>query len=210
MTASGEIKPKNYINIGANAMGIITEILVKEGDHVRKGQLLAQIENTQPAADVEAQQASVSSAEADSAAPEAGLKAADDNIRTMQAGLDHDKADLDRMKADYDRAEELFKDKLLARQDFEQEVHLRSAEGRRSRKPRRAFCRPERSASRPRRRLLPPSGASPRRAPPSRASRRSAQVRLLCAARRRGHQSAGARRRNRGARASRIRPAPSS
>ncbi len=40
VTASGEIKPKNYINIGANAMGDLTAILVKEGDHVRKGQLL--------------------------------------------------------------------------------------------------------------------------------------------------------------------------
>ena len=52
VTASGEIKPKNYINIGANAQGDITELLVKEGDHVRKGQLLAKIEDVQPAADV--------------------------------------------------------------------------------------------------------------------------------------------------------------
>jgi HlyD family secretion protein len=119
VTSSGEIKPKNYINIGANAMGNITEILVKEGDHVRKGQLLARVENTQPSADVEAYQASVSSAEADTTASEAGLKAADENIHTMEAGLEHDKADLDRMKADYDRAQELFNEKLLARQDFE-------------------------------------------------------------------------------------------
>ena len=34
VTASGEIKPKNYINLGANAMGPITDIFVKEGDHV--------------------------------------------------------------------------------------------------------------------------------------------------------------------------------
>ena len=60
VTASGEIKPKNYINIGANAMGDITELLVKEGDRVRKGQLLARIENTQPAADVESQKANLS------------------------------------------------------------------------------------------------------------------------------------------------------
>ncbi|MGA3260106.1 MAG: efflux RND transporter periplasmic adaptor subunit [Bryobacteraceae bacterium] len=119
VTSSGEIKPKNYINIGANAMGNITEILVKEGDHVRKGQLLARVENTQPTADVAAYQASVSSAEADTTASEAGLKAADENIHTMEAGLEHDKADLDRMKADYDRAQELFNEKLLARQDFE-------------------------------------------------------------------------------------------
>jgi len=119
VTSSGEIKPKNYINIGANAMGNITEILVKEGDHVRKGQLLARVENTQPTADVAAQQAGVNSSEADLTASEAGLKVADENIRSMRATLDHDKADLDRMKADFDRAQDLFNEKLLARQDFE-------------------------------------------------------------------------------------------
>src|SRR4029077_8843946 len=65
VTASGEIKPKNYINIGANAQGQITALLVKEGDRVRKGQLLAKIENVQPEADVEAQKATLNSAEAD-------------------------------------------------------------------------------------------------------------------------------------------------
>jgi len=119
VTASGEIKPKNYINIGANAMGDLTEILVKEGDHVRKGQLLAKIEDIQPAADVEAQKATLSSAEADSTAAEAGLKAADENTVTLQATLDHDKADLQRMKAEFDRGQELYNEKLLARQDYE-------------------------------------------------------------------------------------------
>jgi len=65
VTASGEIKPRNYVNIGANAMGRITEILVKEGDRVHKGQLLARLESIQPAADVNAQKAAVSAAEAD-------------------------------------------------------------------------------------------------------------------------------------------------
>lgn len=119
VTASGEIKPKNYINIGANAMGDLTDILVKEGDHVRKGQLLAKIEDVQPAADVEAQKATLSSAEADSTAAEAGLKVSDTNIVTMQATLEHDKADLERMKADFDRSQELYNEKLLARQDYE-------------------------------------------------------------------------------------------
>jgi HlyD family secretion protein len=119
VTASGEIKPKNYINIGANAMGEITQLLVKEGDKVRKGQLLARIEDVQPEADVQAQKATLASAEADSNAAEAALKAADENIATMQAAIDHDKADLARMKADLDRAEELYKEQLMAKQDFE-------------------------------------------------------------------------------------------
>jgi HlyD family secretion protein len=128
VTASGEIKPKNYINIGANAQGDITQLLVKEGDHVRKGQLLAKIEDVQPAADVDAQRATLTSAEATSAASEAGVKASDENILTMQAALAHDQADLDRMKADYQRAEQLFNEKLGAKQDFEMKKYTFDAQ----------------------------------------------------------------------------------
>jgi len=119
VTASGEIKPKNYINIGANSMGQITELLVKEGDRVRKGQLLAKIEATQQLADVRSQEASLASAEADSGAAEAGVKAADDNLATLQAGIERDRSELARMKSDLDRAESLFKEQLMARQDFD-------------------------------------------------------------------------------------------
>ena len=55
VTSSGEIKPRNYINLGAEFAGQLTAIMVKEGDHVRKGQLVARIDETQSAADVEAQ-----------------------------------------------------------------------------------------------------------------------------------------------------------
>ena len=119
VTASGEIKPKNYINIGANAMGEIRELLVKEGDRVRKGQLLARIENVQPEADVDAQKATLNSAEADSSAAESAVKSADQNISTMQASLEKDKSDLDHAKADYDRSLALFNEHLLAKQDFD-------------------------------------------------------------------------------------------
>ena len=128
VTASGEIKPKNYINIGANAMGDITDLLVREGDHVRKGQLLAKIENTQPTADVETQKANLASAEADSGAAEAGLKAADDNLATMQAAVVEAEADLARTKQDADRATDLYKEKLGARQDVESKTGLYNAQ----------------------------------------------------------------------------------
>ncbi len=119
VTASGEIKPKNYINIGANAIGLLTKILVKEGDRVRKGQLVARVENIQPEAQVASQKAQVSSAEADSSAAEAGRNTADEALHTQQAVIDHSQADLDHAKLDYDRAKELFKDQLLAKQDFD-------------------------------------------------------------------------------------------
>src|SRR6266702_6539901 len=54
VSASGEIKPKTYANIGANAFGKITHLYVKEGDRVKMGQLLAQLESVQSAADVTA------------------------------------------------------------------------------------------------------------------------------------------------------------
>jgi len=119
VTASGEIKPKNYINIGANAVGILTKILVKEGDHVRRGQLVAQIENIQPEAQVNSQKAAVNAAEADSSAAEASLKVADENMRTQQALIDHAQADLEHAKLDFDRAQQLFKDQLLSKQDYD-------------------------------------------------------------------------------------------
>jgi HlyD family secretion protein len=120
VTASGEVKPKNYINIGANQQGELTAILVKEGDHVRKGQLLAEVENTQSAADVQAQKAALSSAEADSAASEAAVKASDDNIATFEASVWRTKADLEKATVDFRRGEQLFGAKLIAKQDYDQ------------------------------------------------------------------------------------------
>src|ERR1700726_4744522 len=62
VSASGEIKPKTYVNIGANAFGKITHLFVKEGDQVKKGQLLAQLETGQSTADVTANQPSAQGA----------------------------------------------------------------------------------------------------------------------------------------------------
>jgi HlyD family secretion protein len=112
VSASGEIKPKTYVNIGANAYGKITHLYVKEGDQVKKGQLLAQIENVQSAADVSANQAAVQAAETDAVAADAALK-------TSQADLLRAQADYDRNKLDWERAQNLFKDGLIAKSDFD-------------------------------------------------------------------------------------------
>lgn len=119
VTASGEVKPRNYINLGANAMGPLVSILVKEGDHVRKGQVVAQIEATQAQADVQAQQATIQSALADAAAAEANEKSMDDAIANAQATLEKSKAELDHARLDMERANQLFQDKLIAKQDYD-------------------------------------------------------------------------------------------
>jgi HlyD family secretion protein len=112
VSASGEIKPKTYVNIGANAYGKITHLYVREGDHVKKGQLLAQLENVQSSADVSANQASVQAAETDAIAAEASMK-------TAEADLLRAKADYDRNKLDWERAQSLFKEGLIAKSDFD-------------------------------------------------------------------------------------------
>ncbi len=119
VTASGEIKPKNYINIGANAQGVITEIVVKEGDRVRKGELLAMLESVQPQADVNAQKANLDSAEADTTSAEASLRAADENLTSSLATVDRSKADLEQSKLDFARGQQLLEERLIAKQEFD-------------------------------------------------------------------------------------------
>jgi HlyD family secretion protein len=112
VSASGEIKPKTYVNVGANAFGKITHLYVREGDHVKKGQLLAQIENVQPEADVNANQASLQAAETDALAADAAVK-------TAQADLLRAQADYERNKLDWDRAQGLYKDGLISKSDYD-------------------------------------------------------------------------------------------
>ena len=112
VSASGEIKPKTYVNIGANAFGKITHLYVKEGDHVKKGQMLAQLENVQPEADVNANQASLQAAQTDAIAADAAVK-------TSEADLLRAQADYDRNKLDWDRAQSLYKDGLISKSDFD-------------------------------------------------------------------------------------------
>src|ERR1700684_2373986 len=112
VSASGEIKPKTYVNIGANAYGKITHLYVKEGDHVKKGQLLAQLENVQSSADVSANQASVQAAETDAIAADAALKTSDADLQRAQA-------DYARNKLDWERAQNLYKGGLISKSDFD-------------------------------------------------------------------------------------------
>lgn len=120
VTASGEIKPRNYINIGANAQGRILELLVKEGDHVRKNQVVARIEHVQAQADVAAQKAGVASAQADSAAAEEALRAADESTKTAEATLERFRTEQKRSKMLLDNAEKMYHYNLIAKQDYDQ------------------------------------------------------------------------------------------
>ncbi len=112
VSGTGQIKPKTYVNIGATAFGRITHLNVKEGDHVRKGTVLATLENVQPQATVAAQQATISSSKTDVNSFLAAEKTAEANV--LQA-----KADLEQKQLDYNRSLALYNEKLVAKQDFD-------------------------------------------------------------------------------------------
>jgi HlyD family secretion protein len=112
VSASGEIKPKTYVNIGANGYGKITKLFVHEGEQVKRGQLLAKLDYVQSAADVASMQAQLAAARTDFTASEAAQK-------TSQSDYDKARADFDRAKLDYQRGEALYGQQLIPKQDFD-------------------------------------------------------------------------------------------
>jgi HlyD family secretion protein len=112
VSGTGQIRPKTFVNLGATAMGRITHLYVKEGDHVKQGQQVATIESIQQEANVAGQTAAIAAANTDIAA----LVAAE---KTAQANLDRAKADLEQKKLDWDRAQGLYKAGIMAKQDYD-------------------------------------------------------------------------------------------
>jgi HlyD family secretion protein len=99
VSASGEIKPRKFVNVGANVSGRIVQLLVKEGDRVKEGQVVARIDSTRIAAD----------------------------LRQSEAGLQAAKADLDRAVAEtqvaklaFERMQRVHQQQLVSDQDFDQ------------------------------------------------------------------------------------------
>src|SRR5579863_100931 len=113
VTASGEIKPTTYTNVTAQGFGRITAILVKEGDHVKKGDKLLLQDNVQANADVQAQSAAIRSTED-------GVRAAEASYRAAQADLLSQQANMEKARLDWDRGQGLYKDGLIPKQDFDQ------------------------------------------------------------------------------------------
>src|ERR1700676_5531441 len=85
VTASGEVKPTTYTNVTAQGFGRITAIVVKEGDHIKKGDVLLTQENIQANADVQPQAAAINSAESGVQASEGSYKSAQADLSQQQA-----------------------------------------------------------------------------------------------------------------------------
>jgi HlyD family secretion protein len=99
VSASGEVKPKRFVNISANVSGRIVFLLVKEGETVRRRQVLAKIDSTR--------------IEAGTRQSEAGLEAA-------RAELDRADADHEAARLAFERTRSMHDQKLVSDQAYDQ------------------------------------------------------------------------------------------
>jgi len=99
VSASGEIKPKKFVNVAADVSGRITELNVKEGDTVRRGQMLARIDATRL---------------------EAGKQQSEEAVQAARADLTRAEADVQNAHLAFERAKKMRADKLISDQEFDQ------------------------------------------------------------------------------------------
>src|SRR6266446_5563025 len=119
VSANGEIKPKKYVNISSNTMGRIVRMPVKEGDHVKEGELLIRLESIQTEADVKSAEAGLDAAQAELEGMSAQIRSADAAVNSAKAEITRSEADLTRAKQNLDRAERMNKDGLISREQYD-------------------------------------------------------------------------------------------
>jgi HlyD family secretion protein len=107
VVATGKIQPITKVEVKSKASGIVEKLFVDINDRVRKGQDLAQLDQQEIEAQVEAQRAQLASAEA--------------NVTTYQANIEQDKVnaaapDLPMYKATLDRNIQMSKEGIVSHQ----------------------------------------------------------------------------------------------
>jgi HlyD family secretion protein len=112
VTASGEIVATRYADIGSAVMGRLVELVVKEGDAVKAGQVLARLDPVQASSSAAAAAASVGALEADA-------RAAATQVKAAQAVLEESRSREKEAAASWARAQELQKAGLLPQSDFD-------------------------------------------------------------------------------------------
>ena len=106
VTSPGKIYPEVEVKISPDISGEITELYVKEGDSVRKGQILARI------------YADIYATQRDQAAAAVSQQMA--MTANSQAQLDALKATMNQAQKTYDRQKQLLSDKVISQAEFDQ------------------------------------------------------------------------------------------
>ncbi len=91
VSASGKIDPKKTVNISAQSMGRVTQLAVREGDRVKAGQFLLQIDPVNAEAAVRRDEASVAGARTGLEQSKASLQAARASLESARQALKRQK-----------------------------------------------------------------------------------------------------------------------
>ncbi len=95
VTASGEIRPIQFINLTSEVQGRIEEIYVKEGDAVKKGTALVKLDPTQLDSSTDAQLASLQASQTDAQVSRSQVLSAQNQYSQAQQGLIASQASID-------------------------------------------------------------------------------------------------------------------
>ncbi len=106
VSASGKVQPVTEVKLAADVSGEITELFVKEGDSVTKGQLLARIRPDAYQSAVAMQSAGVSQQQA--------------NLAQSRAALGQTEANAAQTRLTWERNQKLYEQKVIAQAEFEQ------------------------------------------------------------------------------------------
>lgn len=105
VSANGKIQPEAELKITSDVSGEIVEMLVKEGEQVKKGQLLCRIKPDIYESAFERVNATVNSSKA--------------NLKTTMAQLEQAKANLANAEASFARSKKLFDQNAISQQEFD-------------------------------------------------------------------------------------------
>ncbi|MBP6822457.1 MAG: HlyD family secretion protein [Acidobacteria bacterium] len=104
VTANGEVRPIQFINLTAEVAGRVTDVFVKEGDLVKKGKPLLRVDPTQLANSASVQEAALRAVQADVQNQMAAINVAENAINTARAALVTAQADLERAQVEKNNA----------------------------------------------------------------------------------------------------------
>src|SRR5262249_59169430 len=94
VTANGEVRPIQFINLTSEVQGRVTDVFVKEGDEVKKGKPLLRVDPTQLASMTSVQEAGLRAQQAEVQNQVAAMTTAENAVNTARAALPTTPADL--------------------------------------------------------------------------------------------------------------------
>ncbi|MDQ3321679.1 MAG: efflux RND transporter periplasmic adaptor subunit [Acidobacteriota bacterium] len=95
VTASGEVRPIQFINLTSEVQGRIEDIFVKEGDKVTSGQPLVKLDPTQIQSNTDAQLAAFQASQNEAQVSRSQITAAQNQLSQAQQGLNAAQASVD-------------------------------------------------------------------------------------------------------------------